>query len=99
MKFAMNGGIILGTLDGANIEMAEEVGQENMFIFGAKSEQVDALRHSKPHSIDSRLVAVLKAIQHDELFGSREQFNEILDPLWSGTDHYLVAQDFPSCSS
>jgi len=36
MKFAMNGGLILGTMDGANIEMAHEIGQDNMFIFGLK---------------------------------------------------------------
>jgi glycogen phosphorylase len=99
MKFAMNGGLILGTLDGANIEMAEEVGQENMFIFGAHSEEVDSHRAQAPHSIDARLVAVLKAIQHDEIFGSGEQFKEILDPLWWGNDYYLVAHDFPSCAS
>ena len=45
MKFCMNGGILIGTLDGANIELLEEIGSENMYIFGAKLHEVEQLRH------------------------------------------------------
>ena len=44
MKFSMNGGLIIGTLDGANIEIREEIGEENMFIFGAKAHEISELR-------------------------------------------------------
>ena len=46
MKFVLNGGMILGTLDGANIEIKEEIGDDNIFIFGAKASQVEDFRHA-----------------------------------------------------
>ena len=44
MKFIMNGSIIIGTMDGANVEIAEEIGAHNMFIFGALVPEVDVFR-------------------------------------------------------
>lgn len=47
MKFAMNGCILIGTLDGANVEIREEVGDENFFLFGAKAHEISGLRKER----------------------------------------------------
>lgn len=45
MKFAMNGGVLLATLDGATVEIRDAVGDSNMFVFGAQSHEVESIRH------------------------------------------------------
>lgn len=61
MKFALNGGLILGTMDGANIEIADAIGRQNMFIFGATADETDGLRREmayQPPPTDERLQQV-----------------------------------------
>jgi starch phosphorylase len=99
MKFVMNGGLIVGTMDGANIEIAHAVGRENMFVFGASSEEVEGLRHDLKHKgeefLDERLLEVYHAIEAGE-FGPYEEFEPILYSLREGRDYYLLAHDWPS---
>lgn len=47
MKFAMNGCILIGTLDGANVEIREEVGKDNFFLFGAEAHEIAGLRKER----------------------------------------------------
>ena len=72
MKFALNGGLILGTADGANIEIADAIGAHNMFTFGADVEEVEAIRAElragqaagkAPPPLDARLQEVLDLLQ------------------------------------
>lgn len=44
MKFVMNGSLIIGTMDGANVEICEEIGKDNMFVFGANVDEVETFR-------------------------------------------------------
>lgn len=98
MKFAMNGALTIGTLDGANIEMVEHIGTENFFLFGLKTDEVAALRPSY-HPWDyvasnPELHRVLDAVASGQFSsGDREMFRPIIDSLLS-TDPYMVLADF-----
>lgn len=102
MKFALNGALTIGTLDGANIEIMEEVGRENMFIFGMDAgEVVDCRRNgynpSEIASADKELAEALHYIG-DGTFseGNRELFKPILDSLFERGDQYMVLADYRS---
>jgi len=97
MKFVMNGGIIIGTDDGANIEIKECVGEENIFIFGAKCPDIpEATRRMKEGAQwDGRLVNVVNMIRSGK-FGNPVDFEPVLNSIENGKDRYLVAHDFAS---
>ncbi len=100
MKFALNGALTIGTLDGANVEILENVGADNIFIFGLTTPQVAATRAAgyQPRAIaegNAELTAVLEAIR-DGVFSPDEpgRFQSIYDLLVNWGDHYLLLADY-----
>ncbi|MDO3378723.1 glycogen/starch/alpha-glucan phosphorylase [Geoalkalibacter halelectricus] len=99
MKFMMNGAVTIGTLDGANIEIREEVGEENFFLFGLSAEEVvETRKHYDPAAIiaaDENLGRVLQLLES----GHFNQFEPgIFDPILASVtnrhDPWLTAADF-----
>ena len=99
MKFALNGALTIGTLDGANVEIREHVGADNFFLFGLTADKVEARRAVKNHAAkaiadDARLAAALKAISKGAFSdGAKAAFANIVENV-SGPDYFLVASDF-----
>ena len=95
MKFAFNSSLIVGTYDGANIEIGDAIGHENVFFFGAKADDVDRLRETSfRRTVNPKLRRVFNTIRNG-LFGSPKDYECILHPIENG-DHYLVSYDFES---
>jgi len=101
MKFMMNGAITIGTLDGANIEILEQVGEENFFLFGLTAEEVQNRRNDyHPDQIianDPALTRVMHLLTSGH-FNRHEPglFDPIIDAIRSPHDPWLVAADFAS---
>jgi len=99
MKFMMNGAVTIGTLDGANIEIREEVGDENFFLFGLTAEEVSQTRgHYDPSAIiaaDEDLNRVMKLLRcgHFNQF-ELGLFDDIINSICNPHDPWLVAADF-----
>jgi glycogen phosphorylase len=99
MKLALNGALTIGTLDGANVEIRDEVGSENFFLFGLTTPEVAALRHSgyDPMRYINASPALAEAIEliASGFFslGDKDRFKAIVDNL-RYHDHYLVCADF-----
>jgi starch phosphorylase len=101
MKFMMNGALTLGTRDGATIEMAEEAGEENFFLFGLTADQVSGSKdwyNPKWHyDNEAEIRAALDMISSD-YFSKNEQgaFSPIYETLITGGDHYMHLADLTS---
>ena len=102
MKMALNGALTIGTLDGANVEIREEVGEENIFIFGLTTPQVAHLRRQGYSAWDyyhgnEELKQVLDMINHGFFsVGEPDRYRQIFDNLTHQNDHYLLLADYAS---
>ncbi len=99
MKFMMNGAVTIGTLDGANVEILDLVGRENLFLFGMTSEEADELRHSGRYdpAAEARKDPVLSHVLEKLTDGSLgATFPGIADALFRQGDEYFVIRDFAS---
>ena len=102
MKFAMNGALTMGTLDGANIEIKEEVGDDNIFIFGLTSDQIAEMRlrgtyHPTDYYSDPATRRVLDALNSDRFCADEPGlFRPIYEALLHGGDEYFHLADLPS---
>ena len=100
MKFALNGALTIGTMDGANVEIYEQVGAKNIFIFGMNVDEVNALRAKgyNPHdAIEANpyLKRALDLIRNDFFSpAARGIFQPLIDTM--NYDYYMVAADFAS---
>lgn len=102
MKFMMNGALTVGTLDGANIEIMEEIGEENIFTFGLtapevlKYEENGRYRSMEYYHHDLRIRQVIDQLTNGFFSEDEGEFEAIADSLLVQNDQYFVLRDFAS---
>jgi len=97
MKFTMNGGIILGTMDGANVELYEHIGEESMFIFGTRTEEVEKMRklvRERKVDLDPSFLNVIELLRTGYV-GVFDEMYDIINSITNGNDYYLISVDWP----
>jgi starch phosphorylase len=103
MKFALNGALTIGTLDGANIEILEEVGEENIFIFGMTAEEAEFERKNISRTpwqicqLNESINNVIESIADGSFSnGDKELFKPLVDSLMDKHDPFLLLLDLES---
>ena len=102
MKFMMNGAITLGTLDGANVEITQLVGSDNIKIFGLKAHEIEIMRHQGSYLAwtlyheNQRIKKVLDQLMDDTYSHLSGGFDLIYDSLLRDNDSFFVLKDFES---
>jgi starch phosphorylase len=97
MKFSMNGALTIGTLDGANVEIREAVGEENFFLFGLTADEVQRLKANRYRPMDfveanDQLRAVIELLSDGRLTGGQpELFKPLIDSLLHHDEYMLMA--------
>lgn len=105
MKFMMNGAILLGTLDGSNIEISEQVGMENVKIFGLTTEEIQDIRNRGSYnsreliSSDSRIGRLIDCLVDGTLDESGIKFWKVYDAMVTQNDDFFVLKDFSAYMS
>jgi starch phosphorylase len=99
MKLQLNGALTIGTLDGANVEIMEEVGNDNIFIFGLNAQEVERRRPTyNPREIYNSDTEIRQAIDlvEQDFFSMLEPgiFRPLTEALLSQGDHYMLLADF-----
>ena len=104
MKLMLNGAVTLGTYDGANIEIVEEAGEENNYIFGARVEDIEEIKETysskELYDTDEKIQRVLDSLVDGTLKDGRTKiFKELYDSIlkgasWHKPDHYYLLLDF-----
>ena len=102
MKFMFNGAVTLGTLDGANVEISDQVGMDNVAIFGLKADEVMRYHENGGYiaydecGADDRLKLLVNQLTDGTFAASGTNFYGIHDALMKGNDEYFVLKDFDS---
>ena len=103
MKFMMNGAITLGTMDGANIEIVKNAGEENAIIFGLRDNEVEEYYRNGTYSPwdmyngDGRIKGVMDSLFDGEWTNyRRDKFRMIFDEIMNNNDQYFILKDLPS---
>ena len=100
MKFMMNGAMTIGTLDGANVEIMEAVGEENIYIFGLKAKEVYEIQEKRDYHAysyyqnDPRIYKILNQLNDGFLNANFDEFTSIRDSILNYNDEFLVLRDF-----
>jgi starch phosphorylase len=102
MKFMMNGAVTLGTLDGANVEISQLVGEDNAVIFGMKEEEVKKIKFENSYNpwdiynSDIRVRMVMDSLINGTFSNDDNQFRMIYDEIMYRNDEFMVLKDFAS---
>ena len=97
MKLMMNGAVTIGTLDGANVEMYERLGDENMFLFGLHTEEIEQLRASgyDANAIASRDPEIMRVFDRfSQGFSDGKSYSDLVSMLLYGGDPYMLVADY-----